>query len=168
MCYDALGDDGSALILQFNQASLRWIVIDPTGGKQSGMLLSSDCGIPTAEEGSFLLKTGFADYRIRCGSKEPTITRERFHEDPKFTDNGSLDSYASLPDGLSREDEAKFRAHLAELRRAEVPEGRSGRYVRSYVDAALALDQWPSKHSGPMPTVRRLLAEIAEPGPGKR
>jgi len=168
MCYDALGDDGSALILQFNQASLRWIVIDPAVGKQSGMLLSSDCGIPTAEGGSFLLKTGFADYRIRLGSREPTITREHFREDPKFRDNGSLDSYASLPDGLSKEDEAKFRAHLAELRAANVPEGRSARYIRTYADAALALDKWPSEHTGPLPIVRRLLEEIAEPGPGKR
>jgi len=162
MCYDALGDDGNALILQFNEAALRWIVTDPAGGKHSGMLLSGDGGLPKAEEGSFLLSTGFADYRIRIAPGGPSITRERFHEDPKFTDNGSLDFYARLPEGLPKEDEQKLRGHLAELRTAKLPEGRSARYIRAYVDAALAVEKWPSESAPPLPTVRRVLQEIAE------
>ena len=168
MCYNAVGNDGSAVVIQFNCASLRWTVIDPSGGKQSGMLLSSDCEITASEDGAFLLKTGLADYRIRAGSGAFPLALERFRGDAQFRDNGSLDGYARIPEGLSEEDEAKFRAHLAELRTARLPEGRSARYIRAYVDAALAVDKWPSKDSEPMPAVRRLLGEIAEPGPGKQ
>ena len=168
MCYDALGNDGSAVIMQFNCASLRWIAIDPSGGKQRGMLLSSDCDIKAQEDGSFLLKTGLADYRIRIGPGVPPITRERFQGDARFHDNGMLDAYARIPVGLSKEDQASFRAHLAELRTAKLPEGRSARYIRAYADAALAIDPWPSEASDPMAAVMRLLEMIAEPGPGKR
>lgn len=168
MCYDALGDDGSAVIVQFNGPALRWIAIDPSGQKQSGILLSSDCRIKASEDGSFLLETGLADYRIRIQRGVPLLVRERFQKGAEFHDNGSLDGYASLPVGLSKEDEAKFRAHLAELRTAPVPEGSSSRYIRAYVDAALAIGQWPAVDSEPMPTVRRLLDELAKPGPGKQ
>ncbi|HXX95487.1 MAG TPA: hypothetical protein VEN81_17840 [Planctomycetota bacterium] len=167
MCYDALGDDGSAVILQFNCASLRWIAIDPSGQRQSGMMLTSHGDIQASADGSFLLKAGLADYRIRIGSGVPLITRERFYEDPHFRDNGALECYARIPEGLSKEDQASLRAHLAELRTAPMAEGRSARYIRAYADAALATDPWPSGYADPMPTVMRLLEEIAEPLSGR-
>ena len=149
------------MILEANYAAVKWITVDPSGRRDSGVLLGPDASSTALEDGAFALSTRVSKYRIRLKPEGAQAAFDGLRTDVAFYDNGTLDGYATLPCALSAQELEQFRKHLEELRAHTLPDGLASRYVSTYAEAALARPKWASDEPVRLADVRRLLNEIA-------
>lgn len=174
MTYDAVNDDGVAMVMSFNRCSALWHVATPDGKKWQGMFLAADPSLIQVEpDGSFGVADPITDYRVSVKDGAAAVEIKDLHEDAVLHRAYFSDFEAHLPTGITEEMALEFAKSLEALEVkadrvwARKPKDPVAWFVRTYAKDALPILRDPKKPYEkdveiPLPLVKQLLPSIVK------
>ncbi|MCC6739822.1 MAG: hypothetical protein IT452_12315 [Planctomycetia bacterium] len=150
LAHYAVGDDGTAVTLVPNYSMMTWHIRALDGRSTWGTLLHLGMSLKAAADGSFLISSSFAEYRLAMAGGEASIAAIEFHVGEKFYRGTFSEPISLLPICVSNLVALNFAQSLesvsamAEKTLATHPRDPGALYVRNFAKEAIPILRDPA------------------------